>query len=363
MGTHTIRDIPARDILTSLHWMSTGGDGEIIASYVRFFPDGRVGGEASNGLPFWRHTHDRLAILDDIGRTILTFDRAEEVGGKLSLLSAPEYDAAGGFVLREIEPAHVRARPHRKTDLIIRRPPTGRRHLVVLRANEQSLHLDWEQDLPDDQRSWDLCVSFYGRRESYPPHDFSEFSSFQAGERKFQAIRSLLLSNPLLRDYDYFMFPDDDLQMSWSDINRAFHAMHRWGLRIAQPSLKSGGHINYSATLQDHVYRVRFTNMVEVMIPMMSRDVLRDCLGTFDLTRSSFGIDYVWSKVADVRLNHVGIIDDVAVLHTRPTASNYDIQPAYKEGDALCAQYGKSEWFQVNVRGGILQPPDQDGEG
>ncbi len=359
MDTHTF-DFPSREVLTASHWMSAGGDGQIIAPYVRFFPDGRVGGEAADALPFWRRTHDQLAILDDNGRTILIFDRAAEIGGRLSLLSAPEYDAVGGFVLRRIDPPHIQTRPHRKTDLVIRRPRTGRRHLVVLRANEQSLHPHWERDLPDDQRSWDLCVSFYGRAASYPLDDFSEFTSFQTQERKFQAIRSLLLSNPLLRDYDYFMFPDDDLQMSWGDINRAFHAMHRWGLRIAQPSLKSGGHINYSATLQDHVYRVRFTNMVEVMIPMMSRDVLRDCLGTFDLTRSSFGIDYVWSKVADVRLNHVGIIDDVAVLHTRPTATNYDIQPAYKEGDALCARYGKREWFQVNVRGGILQPPDPD---
>jgi hypothetical protein len=151
------------------------------------------------------------------------------------------------------------------------------------------------------------------------------------------------------------MFPDDDLDMSWSDINTAFLSMSAWDLRIAQPALRDGSHISYGATRQDHAYHVRFTSMVEVMIPMMARDILVECLGTFGLTDSAFGIDYVWPKITGVRPHQIGIIDDVAVLHTRPIATNYDIRPAYKEGDALCALYGKHEWFQINVRGGMAR--------
>ena len=149
------------------------------------------------------------------------------------------------------------------------------------------------------------------------------------------------------------MFPDDDIMMSRSDINAAFHAMRRWRLELGQPSLHPDGVINYDATRQDARYHVRFTSMVEVMIPIMSRAALLACLPTFDLTRSSFGIDYAWAKIVGGDPGAIGIIDDVAVLHTRPTGLSYDMPAAYAEGDALSSRYGRTEWFQVNVRGGI----------
>ena len=345
--------LPDVERLVGASW-SFGSGGDVYAPFMRFRQDGRIGGHHHPDETGWKLRHGALVLLDERGVVSLVFDRATRAdGGRLTLFGRKTIREQRSYELVEIVAAHDGVRPHRPVRVRRRRPATPRRDLVIVRADESSLHPAWTADIDDRDRSWDLCTSFYGAAAHFPPDDVAEYAVLQREERKFQALRSLLLSNPALTDYDYFMFPDDDLAMRWSDINACFQAMRRWRLQLAQPSLHPDGVVNYPSTRQDGRYHVRFVSMVEVMTPLMSRETLLACLPTFDLTRSSFGIDYAWSKIIGGDPTAIGIIDDVAVLHTRPTATNYDIGAAYKEGDALSARYGRTEWFQVNVRGGI----------
>ncbi len=347
------RVLPPIERLVSAAWSFGTVGGDIHAPFVKLRADGSIGGHSHPKETAWSHRHGSLVFLDDRGLVSTVFDRQVNEGGRLRLLGGRTGAERTGCELVEIVPAHALPGPFRRVELKRRSAAAPRRDLVILRANEASLHRSWPVDIAPADRSWDLCVSFYGRGK--PPNDFSEYGSVQREERKFQAIRSLLMCHPSLTAYDYVMFPDDDIQMSWGDINASFHAMRRWRLELGQPSLHPDGVINYEATRQDARYHVRFASMVEVMIPIMSRATLLACLQTFDLTRSSYGIDYAWSKIVGGDPRSIGIIDDVAVMHTRPTGTAYDLQPAYKEGDALSARYGREEWFQVNLRGGITR--------
>ncbi len=348
--------LPPPRRLVAIAWSFGQRDADIFAPFLRLRADGGIAGHEHAEETAWSYRHGMLAFLDEHGRTSAVFDCATTGrDGRLTLLGRKTGADARELTLRETAPAHAGERPHVPARLVRRRPPTGRSCLVVLRANEASLHRSWRVDIGARERTWDLCTSFYGEASNFPVEDWGEYAALQQDERKFQAIRSLLLSHPSLTDYEYFMFPDDDIQTSWGDINATFHAMQRWRLELGQPSLDPAGVINYEATRRDARYHVRFCNMVEVMIPVMSRDVLLACLPTFDLTRSSFGIDYAWSKIIGGDPRSIGIIDDVAVVHTRPTGGGYDMQAAYKEGDALSARYGNDGWFQINVRGGIYR--------
>lgn len=351
-----------QDVLSTRRLMSAcwefGRVGETpYAPFMRLMPGGRIGGYRHVNETLWELRHGRVVLLGSDGRVTTMFDEVERDADGLMTLRGfyvPQPDIR--HVLVEIIPHHAGHRGHLPARLIRRRPATGRRHLVVVRANEASLHPSWEADLATDDRTWDLCTSWYGSETSFPPDDGSDAAVLQNREHKFHALRSLFASCPdLLEAYDYFLFPDDDLQMRWSDINRMFHACRMWGLEIAQPSLHPDGVINYQSTIQDARYRVRYTSMVEIMVPLFSRDALRACLPSFDLTQSAFGIDYTWPRICGTRPEQVGIVDEVAVLHTRPTGKNYDINAAYREGDEVSARYGRAEFFEINIVGGIYR--------
>jgi Protein of unknown function (DUF707) len=324
------------------------------APFLRLTRDGRITGYLNPNEYSWTIREGRLVLADDAGRASTLFDQCAVGEGGLLVLKGSFRDGGIVHVLEEIVADGDPVSPDPSVRLIQRRPAGSRRNLVVLRANENSLHLLWKQDLLESERSWDLCNSFYGKAENFPPDDFAEYAVLQNRDRKFTALKKLMHADSVLWDYDYVMFPDDDLDMSWRDVNVVFAVCREYGLQLAQPSLDPRGFVNYLTTRQNPSYLLRFVSMVEVMTPIFSRQALRTCIHSFDLTASSFGVDYVWSKLVQGPQTKIAIIDKVAVRHTRPTGHNYDIQGAFAEGRALSARYGARDHFVINERGGIF---------
>jgi hypothetical protein len=324
------------------------------APFLRLTSDGRIMGYLNPNEYSWTIREGHLQIADDAGRDSTLFDHCAVGDDGLLVLKGSLRDSDTVHILQEIVADGEPVSPDPAVQLIRKRPAGSRRNLVVLRANEDSLHPQWRQDLLESERSWDLCNSFYGKPENFPPEDFAEYAVLQNQDRKFTALKKLMHTDSVLWGYDYIMFPDDDLDMSWSDINTAFAVCREYGLQLAQPSLDPSGFVNYLTTRQNTSYLLRFVSMVEVMTPIFSRQALRACVHSFDLTASSFGIDYVWSKLVQGPQTKIAIIDKVAVRHTRPTGHNYDIQGAFAEGNALSARYGVRDHFAINERGGMF---------
>jgi hypothetical protein len=57
--------------------------------------------------------------------------------------------------------------------------------------------------------------------------------------------------------------------------------------------------------------------MVEVMCPYFSSDALRVALNTFDLSYSTWGLDFIWPRLLKVE---PVVVDEFAIKHTRPAA-------------------------------------------
>ena len=216
------------------------------------------------------------------------------------------------------------------------------------------MHPTWLQDIEERDRSWDLCISYYGKPETFPPQDFAEYACLQHHDRKFTALKKLIHRGSILWDYDYLMFPDDDLQMKWSDLNIMFGICSEYQLQLAQPSLHADGVINYPNSKQNPEYLLRFVTMIEIMAPIFSRQALRSCIYTFDLNDSGYGIDYAWSKLVDGPLTKIAVIDRVAVHHTRPTGVNYDLKAAIDEGYATSDKFGYLDQCSMRELGGIF---------
>ncbi|ARO15312.1 hypothetical protein BVG79_01970 [Ketogulonicigenium robustum] len=191
-----------------------------------------------------------------------------------------------------------------------------RKNLVVVRAGSNSLHHRW-LDIPDDARSYDVVVSFF---------DTAAFAAFQPRD----GVRAVLIKGGKwdglfktfadidIDAYDYFWLPDDDIDASATTVNEIFRLCRQSGLAVAQPALTHDSYFSHFIFMQCPGFRLRYTNYVEIMVPCLNRNILRQALPLFEGTMSGFGLDYTWCRWADSGPFNVAILDTVAVHHTRP---------------------------------------------
>jgi hypothetical protein len=208
-----------------------------------------------------------------------------------------------------------------------------------VRAGDDSLHRRW---LAGEQSpTFDLAVSYYGDG----PSAFSDAAILHAAKGgKWDGLFAFFVANPgVLERYDWIWFPDDDLDTNADSINRLFDIVERYGLDVAQPSLSWDSYYSHFATLQNRACRLRFTNFVEVMAPVLSAALLRRILPAFAKNRFGWGMELLWPRWMPEPRFKTAIVDEVAVRHTRPTGqgtlSKGSRQAATEENEAFRSLY------------------------
>jgi hypothetical protein len=183
---------------------------------------------------------------------------------------------------------------------------------VFVRAGDDSLHPEWIRG--DPARTWDCFVSYYGREAR------SEFGGeyfARGGINKFQHLKALATEAPdLFSAYDYVWVADPDISVEPGDISRLFSIVRAHGVDLSQPSLTPNSHVSHRITLHNQNYRLRRTNFVEVMCPVFSRAVLKTCMSSFEATKSTWGLDYLWPALLGARAR-IAVIDEIQVSHTK----------------------------------------------
>ena len=67
------------------------------------------------------------------------------------------------------------------------------------------------------------------------------------------------------------------------------------------------------------------TNFVEVMAPVLTRELLQRVLPTLIENESGWGLDYLWAMYVDRPREDIGVIDAIQIRHTRPVGGpNYE---------------------------------------
>jgi hypothetical protein len=233
---------------------------------------------------------------------------------------------------------------------------SAKRNLVIVRAGDNSLHPAWL--LPENERSWDLVVSYYG-----DDPDIHKADGIRRVDRKgteYPAFHALLTDPGFdWAGYEYIWLPDDDLAADGRSINRFFELCRKHELALAQPSLDHASHISYPITLQDDRFVLRWTNIVEVMAPCFSRVALLACLDTFSNSQSSYGLDFLWSHRIGGERN-IAIVDEVSIRHTRPVGGplyallesmGVDVEAEKRQ---CLAELG-TDRFVVRLHGGLMR--------
>ena len=212
-----------------------------------------------------------------------------------------------------------------------------RRNLVIVRAGNNSLHPEWLKG--PDARNWDIVVNYFGDDpDKYKEPDVARIDSKGP---KWPALHDLIQSYPeFISDYEYIWLPDDDLLTTKADVNRLFDLVKSYKLEVAQPALTWDSYYSHITTLRNSMTKIRFTNYVEIMAPCLCSEMLRKALPLFNSNLSGWGLDYIWSTLAEDPLNDIAIIDEMTVRHTRPVGG-----PNYK----LLRETGVSPWDELRA--------------
>lgn len=189
------------------------------------------------------------------------------------------------------------------------------KNIVVSCVGKDSLHKKWL----DDNCNFDVYLINYGN----PGEVFEERAKMVIDMKGTQAhllYKFLLHNQDLLDQYDYLFFPDDDLLMNSSTINRLFELMEHYHLEIAQPSLEKS-YYSWDITLKNSHCKIRYTNFVELMAPCFSCRALKKIMSTFNENSSGYGIEFHWPVLIDSNHRDMAIIDEISIIHTRPVRS------------------------------------------
>lgn len=121
---------------------------------------------------------------------------------------------------------------------------------------------------------------------------------------------------------------DDDISVATGDLGLLLRRAQQADLSLAQPAHGPGSFVSHQITAQRRGSRVRRTRFVEVgplvVLSPAARHALTPFPEDFDM---GWGLDVVWS---DLRRSghHLGIVDDVTMVHHQPAATAYSVVEA-----------------------------------
>lgn len=192
------------------------------------------------------------------------------------------------------------------------------RCLVVARVGDSSCHASW--CAPRAARTFDVAFDYFGSERGRYAEQCDLYTA--SGGTKWPALADWLDAHrAIANQYDYVFFPDDDLVAEPAAIEHLFAVAARFGLWLAQPALTPGSHVSHRVTVQQAGSLLRFTNFVEVMAPLFSRDALAICAPTFRLSRSGWGLDFLWPVLLGCPRRSIAVVDVAGVYHSRPVGA------------------------------------------
>ena len=128
-----------------------------------------------------------------------------------------------------------------------------------------------------------------------------------------------------LENYDRFFILDDDIIFDTQDINNMFDISKKYNLDICSPTFKTDGSskISHSITKQQNGNLLRYTNFLEVNVPLFSKDALHKFMKYYDPILIGWGIDYlyIWALGKDKKKNYA-LIDSISCINPHDKQKN-----------------------------------------
>lgn len=197
-----------------------------------------------------------------------------------------------------------------------------------------------------EKKNFDLCILFFHDEiEDQGRYEGADYF-FHLKGFKYIMVKELLtkLRPDFLDKYDYFYLPDDDISIDTENISRMFDLTKAFGGWITQASLSADSYISWKLLRHRKDCFARFVGQIEVMAPLFSREAIKTCLPSFDVNRSTWGVDSAWPKLLGYPDNRLIVFDEIQMIHTRPIGggelySKIQSDP-HADWEAVARQFG-----------------------
>ncbi|ABV85935.1 hypothetical protein [Shewanella pealeana] len=200
-----------------------------------------------------------------------------------------------------------------------------KRFLVIARVGDNSLHTYW---LENAAPSFDLFLSYFGDKPNHYQAEATYYEQVKGG--KWPIIHKLIEANwELISQYDAVWLPDDDIMTDAKTINKMFNLFDGFDLALAQPALTMDSYFSHSSLLRQPSSVLRYSNFVEVMVPVLSASALVTLKESFGQSPSGWGLDALWPHlIGNTDFKSIAVIDATPVIHTRPVGGElYRLNP------------------------------------
>lgn len=185
-------------------------------------------------------------------------------------------------------------------------------YLLIFRCGEQSPCININS--LKNHNKIDILFSAY----QIPNFDFNFDNAylFYGGLSKYHAFKKIWYLFPEVQNYTAYWFLDYDIEFEEKFIIDIIEEGLKENLDIWQPALDNKSYTKWKVLYKlPHRIGIRRTNFIEVMAPIFSSNGLRKCIETFDESISTWGLDFVWSKL--LRGENMGVSDTYCMSHTK----------------------------------------------
>lgn len=190
------------------------------------------------------------------------------------------------------------------------------RALVVIRIGAEHRVGGWAKT-PRAARDWDLVLSPYQALPDLEAFEADEVVPIQGG--KWDALHDLFVQRPdLLARAPRIWLPDDDIEADAATVARFLAIAEAEDLALAQPALTPDSEFSHFITVRNPLCRLRRTNFVELMAPLLTPEVLAAAMPDMKGRPAAKGLDFVWQDLVDAPARRIAIVDAAAMAHRRP---------------------------------------------
>ena len=123
------------------------------------------------------------------------------------------------------------------------------------------------------------------------------------------------LTNNRIDQYKAIWLADDDIIIDTDSINQMFVIFDRYKLWLAQPSYDHESRISHPVTRVNDRCILRYTNFVEVGVPIFSTGILHRLRESFSGASTGACLDYIWTDLLNYPKDKIAIIDAISCQH------------------------------------------------
>jgi hypothetical protein len=177
-----------------------------------------------------------------------------------------------------------------------------------------------------DNRNYDIWLVYYGDNED----NYNKYSKYvnriwKRKGTKFQNLYYIYNQNyNELMKYNRFYISDDDIIINTDNINKLFNISIEYDLWICQSSYTPESKISHDITARSENNILRYSNFIEVGVPIFSKDALKKFMKYYDPKLVEWGVDFlfIWANGKDID-NKYAIIDSISCTNPHDNQKNY----------------------------------------